>query len=167
MTHVAWSCDGRKLGAVGIDKVARVWQPEKSVRPLTHVLGVFCLHWGRWSYAPRRYSLKATPRTSTTSHGIPPTRSCSAPQVRETGGSYSGTVDVSSSLACPLFSIHLCISRKPSRSTNPAEVFAFSTQLFSRWKDDPVHHNWEDGWCSHLWKGRRRNQGSMARFHCH
>ena len=35
MTHVAWSCDGRKLGAVGIDKVARVWQPEKSVRPST------------------------------------------------------------------------------------------------------------------------------------
>ncbi|RDX53847.1 WD40 repeat-like protein [Lentinus brumalis] len=31
MTHVAWSCDGRKLGAVGIDKVARVWQPEKSM----------------------------------------------------------------------------------------------------------------------------------------
>ena len=32
MTHVAWSCDGRKLGAVGVDKIARVWQPDKSVR---------------------------------------------------------------------------------------------------------------------------------------
>lgn len=32
MTHVAWSCDGKKLAAVGIDKVTRVWSPEKSVR---------------------------------------------------------------------------------------------------------------------------------------
>jgi THO complex subunit 3 len=32
MSHVAWSCDGRKLVAVGIDKMARVWQPDKSVR---------------------------------------------------------------------------------------------------------------------------------------
>ncbi|KDQ64417.1 hypothetical protein JAAARDRAFT_28046 [Jaapia argillacea MUCL 33604] len=31
MTHVAWSCDGKKLAAVGIDKVARVFQPEKSM----------------------------------------------------------------------------------------------------------------------------------------
>jgi len=29
MTHVAWSCDGKKLAAVGIDKVTRVWPPEK------------------------------------------------------------------------------------------------------------------------------------------
>lgn len=32
MTHVAWSCDGKKLAAVGIDKTTRVWVPEKSVR---------------------------------------------------------------------------------------------------------------------------------------
>ena len=31
MSHVAWSCDGKKLAAVGIDKIVRVWQPEKSV----------------------------------------------------------------------------------------------------------------------------------------
>jgi THO complex subunit 3 len=31
MTHVAWNCDGKKLAAVGIDKVTRVWMPEKSV----------------------------------------------------------------------------------------------------------------------------------------
>ncbi|KAI0722697.1 WD40 repeat-like protein [Earliella scabrosa] len=31
MNHIAWSCDGKKLGAVGIDKIARVWQPEKSM----------------------------------------------------------------------------------------------------------------------------------------
>ncbi|OBZ70055.1 THO complex subunit 3 [Grifola frondosa] len=33
MNHVAWSCDGRKLAAVGIDKVARVWSPEKTMEP--------------------------------------------------------------------------------------------------------------------------------------
>ncbi|KAF9057887.1 WD40-repeat-containing domain protein [Panaeolus papilionaceus] len=31
MNHVAWSCDGKKLAAVGIDKVVRVWQPDKSM----------------------------------------------------------------------------------------------------------------------------------------
>jgi len=31
MTHVAWSCDGKKLAAVGMDKITRVWNPEKSV----------------------------------------------------------------------------------------------------------------------------------------
>ncbi|TFY82700.1 hypothetical protein EWM64_g1313, partial [Hericium alpestre] len=31
MTHVAWSCDGKKLAAVGIDRIVRVWQPEKSM----------------------------------------------------------------------------------------------------------------------------------------
>lgn len=31
MSHVAWSCDGKKLAAVGIDKIVRVWQPEKTV----------------------------------------------------------------------------------------------------------------------------------------
>lgn len=33
MTHAAWSCDGKKLAAVGIDKVTRVWSPEKSMEP--------------------------------------------------------------------------------------------------------------------------------------
>ncbi|KAI1796143.1 WD40 repeat-like protein [Ganoderma leucocontextum] len=31
MNHIAWSCDGRKLGAVGVDKTARVWATEKAV----------------------------------------------------------------------------------------------------------------------------------------
>lgn len=31
MTHVAWNCDGQKLGAVGIDKVVRLWSPDKSM----------------------------------------------------------------------------------------------------------------------------------------
>ncbi|KAL6309854.1 WD40-repeat-containing domain protein [Sparassis latifolia] len=31
MNHIAWSCDGKRLGAVGIDKVVRVWWPEKSM----------------------------------------------------------------------------------------------------------------------------------------
>lgn len=32
LSHVAWSCDGKKLAAVGTDKTTRVWTPEKSVR---------------------------------------------------------------------------------------------------------------------------------------
>ncbi|KAH9833686.1 WD40 repeat-like protein [Rhodofomes roseus] len=31
MNHVAWSCDGKRLGAVGIDKAIRLWHPEKSM----------------------------------------------------------------------------------------------------------------------------------------
>ncbi|EIN11000.1 WD40 repeat-like protein [Punctularia strigosozonata HHB-11173 SS5] len=33
MNHVAWSCDGRRLAAVGIDKSARVFMPETSMEP--------------------------------------------------------------------------------------------------------------------------------------
>ncbi|KIK67706.1 hypothetical protein GYMLUDRAFT_256545 [Collybiopsis luxurians FD-317 M1] len=31
MNHVAWNCDGKKLAAVGVDKITRVWTPEKSM----------------------------------------------------------------------------------------------------------------------------------------
>ncbi|KAJ7639321.1 WD40-repeat-containing domain protein [Roridomyces roridus] len=31
MTHVAWSCNGKRLAAVGIDKTTRVWFPEKGM----------------------------------------------------------------------------------------------------------------------------------------
>jgi len=31
MTHVTWSCDGKKLAAVGTDKATRIWLPEKSM----------------------------------------------------------------------------------------------------------------------------------------
>ena len=31
MTHVAWSCDGKRLAAVGVDKATRLWAPETSV----------------------------------------------------------------------------------------------------------------------------------------
>lgn len=40
MNHIAWSCDGRKLGAVGVDKIARVWSMEKAVRVAV------CAYWG-------------------------------------------------------------------------------------------------------------------------
>ncbi|KAJ7068680.1 WD40 repeat-like protein, partial [Mycena amicta] len=31
ITHVAWSCDGKRLAGVGIDKIARLWVPEKGM----------------------------------------------------------------------------------------------------------------------------------------
>ncbi|EIM87905.1 WD40 repeat-like protein [Stereum hirsutum FP-91666 SS1] len=31
MNHVAWSCDGKKLAAAGMDKAVRIWQPDKSL----------------------------------------------------------------------------------------------------------------------------------------
>jgi hypothetical protein len=86
MTHVAWNCDGKKLAAVGIDKVTRVWPPEKIVsrtdfamleqdrnmcilRPRCDLL--LCFLAAMWT-------------TSTTYLGILPTQSCSVRQVRET-----------------------------------------------------------------------------------
>ena len=59
MTHVAWSCDGKRLAAVGVDKVTRLWAPETSVslhmlhyvRSLTHADL-------RWSIEPQHISLE-------------------------------------------------------------------------------------------------------------
>ena len=31
LSHVAWSCDGRRLSSAGYEKAVRLWQPEKSV----------------------------------------------------------------------------------------------------------------------------------------
>ena len=31
VTHVAWSCDGRRLASVGSEKAVRLWSPEKNV----------------------------------------------------------------------------------------------------------------------------------------
>ena len=45
MTHVAWNCDGKKLAAVGIDKITRVWSPEKSVSTLQLVINSPILLW--------------------------------------------------------------------------------------------------------------------------
>ncbi|KAH9947177.1 WD40 repeat-like protein [Amylocystis lapponica] len=39
MNHIAWSCDGKRLGAVGIDKVVRLWWPDKSVSRLAVLVG--------------------------------------------------------------------------------------------------------------------------------
>lgn len=33
MTHIAWSCDGKRVAAVGHDKMARVWNSDKPLEP--------------------------------------------------------------------------------------------------------------------------------------
>ncbi|KIJ56946.1 hypothetical protein M422DRAFT_238533 [Sphaerobolus stellatus SS14] len=33
LSHVAWSCDGRRLSSVGYEKAVRLWQPDKSLDP--------------------------------------------------------------------------------------------------------------------------------------
>ncbi|KAF6762005.1 WD40-repeat-containing domain protein [Ephemerocybe angulata] len=32
-SHIAWNCDGKKLAAVGVDKITRIWNPDKSIEP--------------------------------------------------------------------------------------------------------------------------------------
>ena len=64
MTHVAWSCDGKRLAAVGIDKVTRVWAPETSVslRACHHRPSLAHTDF-RWSTELQRISLEAIPTT--------------------------------------------------------------------------------------------------------
>ena len=98
MTHVAWSCDGKRLAAVGIDKATRLWAPEISVslcmfhyvRLATHVAP-------RWSTGPRLISPAVILTMQTTYRGIQLTPSFSVHPVRRTGESFSGTFDVSTS----------------------------------------------------------------------
>ena len=63
MTHVAWSCDGKRLAAVGIDKATRVWAPETSVS-YAHGLYYVCSPphaEPRWSTEPRHISPEVIP----------------------------------------------------------------------------------------------------------
>ena len=99
MTHVAWSCDGKKLAAVGIDKTTRIWVPEKSVR-LGSLSMALCSITNasndcRWSQEVRHHSQVDTATMLTTSLGIQHILSFSVRRVRRTGGLSSGTPDVS------------------------------------------------------------------------
>ena len=57
MTHVAWSCDGKRLAAVGVDKATRLWAPETSVslRSLHYVRSPTHANL-RWSTEPQYIS---------------------------------------------------------------------------------------------------------------
>jgi hypothetical protein len=94
MTHVAWSCDGKKLAAVGIDKVTRVWSPEKSVRHELRILGGPNQISPRWNLEPHRCSQEAILMMSIIYHGIRHTQSYSVHLVKRIGGSYFGMRDV-------------------------------------------------------------------------
>jgi hypothetical protein len=61
MTHVAWSRDGKKLGAVGIDRITTIFSPGKSVS-LSQMLAMTCIGYDdqinlRFRYAILRWSL--------------------------------------------------------------------------------------------------------------
>jgi len=97
MQHVAWSCDGRRLAAVGMDKTPRVWVPEKSVSwthrayaPISEMLSLT----GRWICVRQPHLREAMLMMSTMFHGTQHTRSFSAARAREIEESYSGIPDV-------------------------------------------------------------------------
>lgn len=102
MSHVAWSCDGKKLAAVGIDKITRVWQPEKSVHPRPcHKKQ--CSFLSRWNFE-LLHSIPAAIRMKLImSRGIPHIPNYSAVPVRRTAGSCSGMHGVSRSSVSSIF----------------------------------------------------------------
>lgn len=93
VTHVAWSCDGKKFAAVGLDKSTRVWNPEKSVC-LRSNMSIIAEGLYRWSSEPRRCTRVPTLTMWTTSLGTQLIPSCSALPVKKIDGSYSGMRDV-------------------------------------------------------------------------
>ena len=102
MTHVAWSCDGKCLAAVGIDKATRLWAPEISVSLcMFHYVRLATHAAPRWSTKSRLISPVVILTMQTMYRGIQLTPSCSVHPVRRTGesfsGSFSGTFDVSTS----------------------------------------------------------------------
>ena len=98
ITHVAWNCDGKRLAAVGIDKITRVWNPETSVslRSLYDRQIFIAI---RWSSEQRHTSLVVTLTMSTTCRGILFILTCSAPQVKRIDGWCFGMHDVGSFIA--------------------------------------------------------------------
>lgn len=105
ITHVAWSCDGKRLGGVGIDKITRIWTPETSVRiGFIFYESISCPNC-RWKQELQPTSLAVTRKMLTIYHGIPPTQSYFAHQVKKTEELCFGTHDVS-------FACIVCIVRE-------------------------------------------------------
>ena len=94
MTRLAWSCGGRHLAAIGVDKVNRSCAPETSVRMLHYVHSLAHADL-RWSKEPQHISPEAILTMEITYREIQPTPSCSVHPVRDRHESFSGTRDVS------------------------------------------------------------------------
>jgi len=118
MTHVAWSCDGKKLAAVGIDKVTRVWSPEKSVRHDFDSRYLISLVLYRWNLELRRCSLGATQTMSIMYHGIRHTQIYSVHPAKRTGESYSGMQGVRNDVVYSMYRVTDLTLQKVDISSN-------------------------------------------------
>ena len=83
MNHVAWSCDGKKLAAVGIDKLTRVWHPDKSVS--ADPISFHLYHFYRWTHVLLLCFLAVIQTMSTMFRGIQRIPTYFAPQARKIG----------------------------------------------------------------------------------
>lgn len=141
MTHVAWNCDGKKLAAVGIDKITRVWAPEKSVNLKAVLIQSVCFLMlpFRWSRGPLPCSQVGMPKKWTTYRGIRRTRICSVLLVRKIAGSFFGMLDV-----CCLFFLKFSFAfadttyRKSTHPTMLSQGVARTDKLLPRRSCPPI-----------------------------
>ena len=130
MSHVAWSCDGKKLAAVGIDKIVRVWQPEKSVsfsystcssesKRSSHAI--------RWRFALQPYTLVPIRTRWITFLGTLPIRNYLPRPARRTARSYFGMPVVRYLVARPF--VYATSFLSESRSTQQLPLKLTPTQI--------------------------------------
>ena len=152
MNHVAWNCDGKKLAAVGIDKLTRVWNPEKNIdaRSATNYAGGHVDDVDYISWNPTHPDLFATSSQKEKKLVFWDARRACAPRQSFSSNAHD-----------------LC--RESLSSTGCTQAIPCHDQLLSRWSNASLHVNRPSTLLCRARSCKRRGERSMGTFghgHC-